>query len=121
MFEASLYLTEHKHEVPVLAIPCIEGRVEHASPGAQASLYGSIFPAVWSFQLALRARGIGSTLTTVHICYEREVARLLNIPQDVTQAALLAVAYFKGDDFRPAKRLPASCHIHWNGWVDNLA
>jgi hypothetical protein len=77
--------------------------------------------AVWSFQLALRARGIGSTLTTVHICYEREVATLLNIPQDFTQAALLAVAYFMGDDFRPAKRLPASTHIHWNGWVDNLA
>jgi nitroreductase len=118
MFEASLYLTEHIHEVPVLVVPCIKGRVERASPGAQASLYGSIFPAVWSFQLALRARGIGSTLTTVHICYEQEVARLFNIPHDFTQAALLAVAYFNGDDFRRAKRLPGATRIHWNEWMD---
>ena len=116
MFDASRYLTEHMHKVPALVVPCIKGRVEHASPGAQASLYGSIFPAIWSFQLALRARGIGSTLTTVHICHEQEVAKLFNIPEDFTQAALLAVAYFKGNDFRPAERLPAVSRIHWNGW-----
>jgi len=116
MFDASRYLTEHMHKVPALVVPCIKGRVEHASPGAQASLYGSIFPAIWSFQLALRARGIGSTLTTVHICHEQEVAKLFNIPEDFTQAALLAVAYFKGNDFRPADRLRAVSRIHWNGW-----
>ena len=116
LFESSAYFTEHIHEVPVLVVPCVKGRVETAGPGAQASLYASIFPAVWSFQLALRARGLGSALTTVHIYYEREVAKLFNIPDDVTQAALLPVAYFKGSDFKPARRLPGLARTHWNMW-----
>jgi nitroreductase len=95
---------------------CVKGRVEKAGPGSQASLYASIFPAVWSFQLALRSRGIGSVLTTVHIHYEREVADLFNIPADVTQAALLPIAYFKGADFKPAPREPGSTRTHWNQW-----
>src|SRR5262249_51632248 len=116
MFRSSDYLTAHLHEVPVLALACVKGRVESASPGSPASLYASIFPAVWSFQLALRSRGIGSVLTTVHIHYEREVAALFNIPTDVTQAAMLPIAYFKGDDFKRASREPGFVHTHWNHW-----
>ena len=62
------------------AIPCVEGRVENAGPLAQASVYGSILPAVWSFMLALRARGVGSAWTTLHIMFEQEAAALLGIP-----------------------------------------
>jgi nitroreductase len=111
------YLASHLHEVPVLVLPCIEGRVESAGPGAQASPYGSILPATWSLMLALRARGLGSVLVTFHIHHcEREVARILDIPDDVTQAALLPVAYFTGTDFKPAKRAPAQKRTHWNSW-----
>jgi hypothetical protein len=53
---------------------------------------------------------------TVHIHYEREVADLFNIPADVTQAALLPIAYFKGADFKPAPREPGSTRTHWNQW-----
>jgi nitroreductase len=82
-------------DVPVLILACVEGRVEKASPGAQASLYGSIFPAVWSLMLALRARGIGSVMTTQHIeHFDRDMARVIGLPAGITQAALLAVAYF---------------------------
>lgn len=116
MFQTSDYLTAHLHQVPVLALACVKGRVENAGPGSQASLYASIFPCVWSFQLALRSRGIGSVLTTVHICYEREVADLFNIPADVTQAALLPIAYFIGADFKPAPREPGTTRTHWNQW-----
>jgi nitroreductase len=116
MVESSTYLMEHLHEVPVIVIPCIEGRFETAGVAAQASLYGSIFPAVWSFMLALRARGIGSCLTTDHLFYEAEAAEILGIPDAVTQVALLPVAYFTGADFKPAKRLPANERTHWNGW-----
>ena len=116
MAESSAYLMEHLHEVPVIVVPCIEGRFETAGVAAQASLYGSIFPAVWSFVLALRARGIGSCLTTDHLFYEAEAAEILGIPDTVTQVALLPVAYFTGSDFKPAKRLPARDCTHWNQW-----
>ena len=114
--DSATYLAQHLHEVPVLVIACIEGRVESAPPVVQASHYGSILPAVWSLMLALRARGVGSAWTTLHIMYEREIAELLDIPEHVTQAALLPIAYFKGADFKPASRLPARQFTHWNAW-----
>lgn len=116
MLESAGYLVEHVHEVPALVVPCFEGRVENAGVFVQATLYGSILPAVWSFMLALRARGLGAAWTTNHLLYETEAAGILGIPEHVTQVALLAVAYFTGTDFRPAKRLPAGDRIHWNGW-----
>jgi nitroreductase len=113
---SSDYLAEHMHEAPVLIIPCVQGRVENAGLAAQASLYGSILPATWSLMLALRARGLGSAWTTIHLAREAEVAELLGIPPTVTQAALLPVAYYTGDDFKPAKRLPAREVTSWNAW-----
>jgi nitroreductase len=110
------YLAEHLHEAPALVIPCIEGRVEQAGVLAQASVYGSILPAAWSFMLALRARGLGSAWTTLHLAFEKEAAELLGVPAHVTQAALLPVAYTKGGDFQPAKRLPARRLTHWDSW-----
>lgn len=116
MLESAIYLAEHMHEVPVLIIPGVEGRVEDKDVLAQASLYGSILPAAWSLILALRARGLGSAWTTIHLQYETEVAAILGIPENITQAALLPVAYFTGTDFKPAKRLPARDRTHWNSW-----
>jgi nitroreductase len=66
--------------------------------------------------LALRSRGLGAAWTTLHLRYENEIADLLGIPNDVTQAALLPVAYYTGDDFRPAKRLPVDEVMSWNEW-----
>lgn len=113
---SAAYLTKHFHEAPVHIIPCIEGRVESSPPFTQAAHYGSILPAAWSLMLALRARGLGSAWTTLHLPYEKEAAQLLGIPDHITQAALLPVAYFTGDDFRPAERIPAREVIHWDGW-----
>jgi nitroreductase len=114
--ESALYLAEHFHEVPVQVLFCYEGRVEGGPPMAQAALYGSILPAAWSFMLALRARGLGSAWTTLHLRYEREAAALLGLPENLTQAALIPVAYTIGGDFRPAKREPVSERTHWNGF-----
>ena len=114
--KSAVYLAQHMAEVPVMVIPCINGRVETESPMVQAGLYGSILPATWSFMLALRARGLGAAWTTLHLRYEAEIADLLGIPSHITQAALLPVAYFTGDDFRPAKRIPATEVTSWNGW-----
>ena len=114
--KSAVHLANHMHEVPVMVIPCIEHRVENMGLMAQAGLYGSILPAAWSFMLALRARGLGTAWTTLHLRYETEIAELLGIPANITQAALLPVAYFTGDDFQPAKRVPATQVTSWNSW-----
>jgi nitroreductase len=116
LLESATYLAEHLHEVPAHIIPCIESRVEDKGCFRQATIYGSILPATWSLMLALRAHGLGSAWTTLHILYEKEAAALLGIPDHVTQAALIPVAYYTGDDFKPAKRLPARERTYWNGW-----
>ena len=115
--ESAVYLRQHMHEVPVLVVPCTWTRPEALPPESQAGYWGAIFPAVWSFQLALRSRGLGSTLTTLHLAYEREAAEVLGIPFDhCAQAGLLPVAYTIGTDFRRGPRNPAHEVIHWERW-----
>ncbi|MDX1413371.1 MAG: nitroreductase family protein [Candidatus Promineifilaceae bacterium] len=117
--KSAVHLANHMGDVPVIIIPCIHGRVENLGVLEQAGLYGSILPAAWSLMLALRARGLGAAWTTLHLRYEAQIAELLGIPDDVTQAALLPVAYYTGDDFRPARRIPAPEVTYWNGWKND--
>jgi nitroreductase len=115
VYDSAKYLNEHLHEAPVMLIPCLEGRPE----GTGAGFWGSLLPAVWSFMLALRSRGLGSAWTTLHLVGdgEKNAAELLGIPFDkYSQAGLFPIAYTKGTDFRPAKRLPAEQVTHWNSW-----
>lgn len=118
VFSSAQYLADNMQDVPVLVIPCI--RAEHVPENPPrrvwAGLMGSIMPAVWSFQLALRARGLGSVLTTLHLAYEAEAAELLGIPEGIMQVGLLPVAYTKGTDFKPVKRPPLDTVLHWNQW-----
>lgn len=117
VLDSAGYLSQHLHEVPVLVIPCVEGRpAPDAAPASLSAIYGSIMPAVWSFQLALRARGLGSVFTSVLGFREREVAQLLGIPDNVMQVAMIPVAYTKGTDFKRAERPPVSGITHWNDW-----
>jgi nitroreductase len=84
---------------------------------AHAGYWGSLLPAVWSFMLALRARGLGSAWTTLHLAREREVAELLGIPYETcTQAGLFPIAYTLGTEFKRASRVPGSDLTHWNAW-----
>ena len=105
VIDSANYLAQNLEKVPVLVIPLIAGRIEE-NTGSAAGLFGSIIPAMWSFQLALRSRGLGSCLTTLHLGHEAEAAELLGIPPHMTQAGLLPVAYTKGTDFKPAARPP---------------
>jgi nitroreductase len=114
LIESATYLAEHLHEVPVLIIPCVEAPPgQGTGPGA----YASILPATWSLMLALRARGVGSAWTTLHLRYEQEAAAVLGIPEHIRQAALLPVAYYTGEDFKPARRVPARQRTYWNAWA----
>ncbi len=115
VYESSLHLCDVLDRVPVHVIPCIEGRV-HQKPNP-AAFFGSILPAAWSFMLALRSRGLGSAWTTGHLYKEREVAEVLGIPFDeVTQVALLPVAYTVGTDFKPGTRLAVERITYWDAW-----
>lgn len=110
------YLADHMREVPMMIFPCVQGRAPNASPAANAGLYGSIIPAAWSLMLALRARGIGAAWTTLHLSYEKECNEILGIPDDFTTAALLPIAYFTGETFQKANRVPASDLTYWESW-----
>jgi nitroreductase len=119
VMNSAKYLNEHFEEAPVLMIPCLEGRPDGAPAGMSAGFWGSLLPAVWSFMLALRSRGLGSAWTTLHLVGdgERHVAEILGIPfERYSQGGLFPIAYTKGTDFKPAKRLPAEQLTHWDSW-----
>jgi nitroreductase len=118
VWQSAIYLADHLHEVPVHIIACVEGRVEDEGPFLQSQRYGSILPAAWSLMLALRARGVGSSWTNLHVLHEAEVSALLGIPENMTHGVLIPAAYFTGDDFKPAKRLPGRERTYWNTWGD---
>ncbi len=113
------YLSDNFDKAPMLLIPCIWGRLDNASVVQGAGAWGSLLPAVGSFMLALRERGMGSAWTTIHLMNdgEREVAELLGIPYDkVSQGGLFPIAYTIGTDFKPAKREPLASVLHWDRW-----
>jgi nitroreductase len=116
VYESAVYLTEILDRVPVHVIPCLRGRADNSPNIMSASMYGSIIPAAWNFMLALRSRGLGSAWTTLHLMKEKDAAQLLGIPDDVTQVALIPVAYTKGTDFKPASRPPIEGITYWDTW-----
>jgi nitroreductase len=116
VLSSAMSLTETLADVPVHVIPCLQRRFDGNDLVVASSAWASIIPAGWSFLLALRSRGLGSVWTTMHLAKEREVAELLGIPDNVTQAALFPVAYTIGTDFRPASRPSAETVTFWDGW-----
>lgn len=117
VYQSALWLAQNLERVPVHVIPCMQGRLAAGTPAMLwASRLGGVIQAVWSFQLALRARGLGSTFTTLHLGKEQDAAELLGIPEDVMQLALLPVAYTRGVDFKPAERPPVEDIVHWDTW-----
>lgn len=112
-------LANRLHEAPWLMIPCVRvsSRAELDDVRGQAGAWGSVLPAVWSFMLAARERGLGTAWTTAHLTYERKVAEILGIPYGTAvQAALTPVAFTVGTDFAPARRAPVEQFIHWEQW-----
>lgn len=119
VMNSAKYLNENMEKAPVMLIPLLEGRPEGMEAGVQASYWGSLLPAVWSYMLALRERGLGTAWTTLHLIGdgEKQAADLLGIPYEkYAQGGLFPIAYTKGTDFKPAKRLPAEQLTHWDSW-----
>jgi nitroreductase len=128
--DSSFYLVDVLADIPVHILPCLLNRPDDAGRllagmgyqvepwcnVAASGFYGSIWPAVWSLMLALRSRGLGSALTTMHLAREREVGELLGIPETVTQVGLLPVAYYTGEGFKPATRRAPEEITYWDAW-----
>ncbi|HEX5994722.1 MAG TPA: nitroreductase family protein [Jiangellales bacterium] len=123
-FKRSLTSAQHLvdviERVPVFVIPCVLGRPTGEND-TLAVFYGTIFPAIWNFQLALRSRGLGSTLTTYHLEREAEAAAILGVPDGVTQVALLPIGYSITDDFRPGPRQPVETLTYLDRWGNPVA
>ncbi|WP_344146714.1 nitroreductase family protein [Kribbella yunnanensis] len=112
--DSSAYLGDNLGKVPVFVIACITA--PSLPSGNQAGLWGSILPAAWNFMLAARARGLGTTWTTLHLKYEREVAELLGVPDEVRQGVLIPVAHTIGTDFKPGPRRDLENVVHYDKW-----
>jgi nitroreductase len=111
------YLADHLAEVPVHVVPCHPGRTEDRPQVVQASAFGSVLPAVWSFMLAARARGLGTAWTTIHLFHEREAAEVLGIPfEEVSQVALIPLAHTVGGGFKSGPREPLESFARWESW-----
>ncbi|HUR75951.1 MAG TPA: nitroreductase family protein [Sporichthya sp.] len=115
VYDSAAYLVDVLHQVPVHVIPCIRGR--RSDDGfANASMYGSILPAVWSFMLAARARNLGTVFTTLHLKHEAEAAQLLGIPEKFLQVGLIPLAHTDPAVFKPVSRPPLETvrfHDRW--------
>jgi nitroreductase len=117
VIDSAVFLVDHFVDVPAFVLSMRLDRPDFGqSQGQAAAYYGSVLPGVWSFQLAARARGIGSAWTTFHLEHEAEIAELLGIPSSVTQVCLLAVGYYTGDEFTPAPRRAAAEVTYLNRW-----
>jgi nitroreductase len=111
------YLAHNMHRVPIMLIACVR------APGsavltdvAQATMWGSLFPAVWSYMLAARARGLGTAWTDLHLRYESEIAEILGLPEGIRQGPLIPTAYTLGTDFKPAPRASLDDVLHIDRW-----
>ena len=134
-----LYLAERMSDVPCIVIPCYDvdaagdryralmpasagDREVQTDPSMSAAMYASIYPAVWSFQLALHSRGLGSVLTTAHQADQETMATILGIPSSWEQTCLLPVAYTTGPPFNRSPRRPVEDVVIWNrGWSNREA
>jgi nitroreductase len=120
LMSSTEWLVENMAKVPLLVIPCYQPylpRIDGDESFHLATLYGSIFPAVWNFQLALHTRGYGTCVTTLHLHHEDEVRQLLGIPPTYVQGALLPVGRLRsGHTFSPAVRRPLDEVVAVDTW-----
>ena len=119
ILQSAYALVEKLPKMPVIVIPLMPGRPDGKSLIEQASMWGSIVQAMWSFMLALRERGLGSIWATVATRREKEIAELLGIPYEhYAQIGMFPVAYTIGTDFKRAWRKPVREVLDYNRFVE---
>jgi nitroreductase len=120
LMRSTEWLVEHLAQVPLLVIPCYQPFVPRSADDDlfyQSTLYGSIFPAVWNFQLALHTRHYGTCITTLHLHRANEIRALLGIPESYVQGCLLPVARLRaGVTFHATPRRAVEEVVALDGW-----
>jgi len=109
LLDAAEYLAAHIHEAPVWIVPCLEGGTPTRTSGS------SIYPAVQNMLLAARALGLGATLTTLYLQFEKEAEAAFGLPPGVHSYALLPVGYPIGR-FGPVRRIALTDVVFENRW-----
>ena len=71
-------------------VPCLEGAILTRTSGS------SVYPAAQNMLLAARALGLGATLTTLYLQFEKEAETALGLPPNVHSYALLPIGYPMG-------------------------
>jgi len=108
-------LMQRLHEIPCMVFVFAIGEPGDDVSG-QIGFFGSILPAAWSLMLAMRARGIGTTWTSLLASRAEDIARILNVPEGVTQTVMLPAAYTLGAKLKVADRLPAADVTFFDSW-----
>ena len=114
VYRNAMVLAEHMGDAPALILVCVCERPPD-DPGRASAYFGSIFPAIQNLMLAARARGLGTTLTTLHKAREDDVKAVLGIPEEVETVALIPVGRPVGKWGQPLRR-PSAEVTHWNRW-----
>jgi nitroreductase len=109
-------LAERLHEIPAMILVCTTADGPSNEIAGQVAYYGSILPAAWSLMLALRARDLGATWTTLLASRQAEVAGILGIPDSVVNTVMFPVGYTKNATLKRADRQAAETVTFWNGW-----
>ncbi len=109
-------LIERLHEIPAMIFVCAEGLPTQESYASDVGYYGSILPAAWSLMLALRARDIGSTWTSLLASRQDDIREILHMPKETMHTVMLPVGYTKGAVLRRAERIPAQEITYFNVW-----
>jgi len=109
-------LVNRLHEIPAMIFVCASAPPAGMLLGQQIGYFGSILPAAWSLMLALRARHIGSTWTSLLASRQDEVAEILGMPENTINLVMLPVGYMKGAVLKKAERQPARSITFIDAW-----
>ena len=109
-------LVDRLHEIPAMIFVCTTAERPGPEVSGQVAYYGSILPAAWSLMLALRARNLGATWTTLLSARQEEVAAIVDMPPGVVQTVMLPVAYTKNAKLKKAERQDATKVTYWDTW-----
>ena len=109
LLDAAEYLAQHIHEAPVWIVPCLQGDAPTRTSGS------SIYPAVQNILLAARALGLGATLTTLYLSFERDAEAALGLPPDWYSYAIIPIGYPMGR-FGPVRRVALEDVVYQDRW-----
>jgi nitroreductase len=109
MLAAAEYLANHIQQAPVWIVPCLKGATPTRTSGS------SVYPSVQNMLLAARALGLGATLTTLYLQFEKEAEAALGLPLNVHSYPLLPIGYPAGR-FGPVRRVPLSDVVYEDRW-----